>query len=252
MNNYLANLNRIEFVVTMACSGRCKHCSEGEHISNGEHTDGDIAVKAIYEICENFNIESLMTFGGEPLLYPEVVCKVHSAAKKMNIPKRLLITNGFFSKNINKINEVAHMLVENGVSDILLSVDAFHQETIPIDYVKNFAEAIVKEDVSIRTHPAWLISAEDDNPYNQRTREILEQFSLLGISASSGNIIFPSGNAKRYLDEYFDKNTDYDNPYEENPKDVRAICFSPNGDVLDGNVNRECIMDILNSYSVND
>ena len=83
INNYLVNLNRIEFVVTMACSGHCKHCSEGDHIFSGEHIDGDIAVKAIYEICKNYNIESLMTFGGEPLLYPEVVCKIHSAAKKM-------------------------------------------------------------------------------------------------------------------------------------------------------------------------
>lgn len=146
-------------------------------------------------------------------------------------------------KSVIHIEEIASETV---------SVDVFHQETIPIDYVKNFAKAIVKEGVFIQTHPAWLISAEDDNPYNQQTREILEQFSLLGISTSSGNVIFPSGNAKKYLNEYFDKNTDYDNPYEENPKDVRAICFSPNGDVLNGNVNRECIMDILNSYSVND
>lgn len=38
MNKYLKNLNRIEFVVTMACSGRCKHCSQENHISN-EHID---------------------------------------------------------------------------------------------------------------------------------------------------------------------------------------------------------------------
>ena len=252
MNKYFANLNRIEFVVTMACSGQCKHCSEGDHSSNGEHIDADIAVNAIYEVCKNYNIESLMTFGGEPLLYPEIVCKIHSAAKKMNIPKRQLITNGFFSKDVNKINEVAHMLAESGVSDILLSVDAFHQETIPLDCVKNFAKAIVKEGVSIRTHPAWLVSAEDDNSYNQRTREILEQFRLLGISTSSGNVIFPSGNAKKYLNEFFDKNADYVNPYEGDSDDVWTLCFSPNGNVLDGNVNRDNIMDIMNSYLVNE
>ena len=51
MNQYLKNLNRIEFVVTMACTGRCKHCSEGEHISDGEHIDGDAAAEAVCEIC---------------------------------------------------------------------------------------------------------------------------------------------------------------------------------------------------------
>ena len=69
MNKYLSNLNRIEFLITMACTGRCKHCSEGEHVSKGNHINGHIATKAIYEICKFYNIESLMTFGGEPLLY---------------------------------------------------------------------------------------------------------------------------------------------------------------------------------------
>ena len=50
MNKYLENLNRIEFVVTMACTGRCIHCSEGEHKSSGKHIDGDIAVQAVIDI----------------------------------------------------------------------------------------------------------------------------------------------------------------------------------------------------------
>jgi len=28
-NQYLKNPNKIEFVVTYACTGHCKHCSEG-------------------------------------------------------------------------------------------------------------------------------------------------------------------------------------------------------------------------------
>ena len=71
MNDYLRNLNRIEFVVTMACSGKCKHCSQGSHISN-DHIDSDIAKQTIYDICSQYEIESLMTFGGEPLLYPDI------------------------------------------------------------------------------------------------------------------------------------------------------------------------------------
>ena len=106
MNKYLKNLNRIEFVITNSCTGKCKHCSQGSHISN-EHIDTDKAVQAVYDICNNFNIESLMTFGGEPLLYPETVCKIHAAAKQMNIKHRDIITNGYFSKNIDRIQQVA-------------------------------------------------------------------------------------------------------------------------------------------------
>ena len=58
MNEYFKNLNRIEFVVTMACTGSCKHCSEGDHSLCTGHIDADAAVNAIREICENFQIES--------------------------------------------------------------------------------------------------------------------------------------------------------------------------------------------------
>ena len=249
INKYLEHLNRIEFVVTWACTGRCRHCSEGEHALNGEHIDADAAVGAVYEICRHYQIESLMTFGGEPLLYPEIVCKIHKAAKKMGIPKRDLITNGFFSKDEKRIREVVSMLTESGAGSIALSVDAFHQETMPLEPVRYFAECVQKTDMSIRTSPAWLVSEEDNNPYNIKTREILRVFTQMGIETASGNVIFPSGNAVKYLSEYFDEMKDYVSPYEEDPKDVRAISFSPNGDVLNGNVYKNNIMDILEAYS---
>lgn len=249
MNKYLKNLNRIEFVVTMACSGRCKHCSQGSHISN-EHIDDVKAEQAIYDICSHYNIDSLMTFGGEPLLYPKTVCKIHSAARKMNIPQRELITNGYFSKDVNRIKEVARMLSLSGINNICLSVDAFHQETIPLEYVKEFAMAVLDENIPIHTHPAWLVRADDDNPYNLKTRELLNEFSEMEITQSSGNVIFPSGNALKYLGEYFDKNIEYHNPYVEDARNMKTISFFANGDVLGGNIYDNSILDIINSYNV--
>lgn len=248
MNAYLNHLNRIEFVVTMACTGRCKHCSQGAHVGNGEHIDGDIAANAIREICKNYKIESVMTFGGEPLLYPDVVCKIHKAATEMHIPQRELITNGFFSKEERRIREVSNMLAQSGVRDILLSVDAFHQETIPLEPVQYFAQCVQSTGVSIRVHPAWLVGVEEHNSYNEKTGEILKVFTDMGMDVSSGNVIFPSGNAIQFLGEYFDDAKKYENPYAEDPNDIRAICFSPNGDVLNGNVHENAIMDILHAY----
>lgn len=249
MNEYLKNLNRIEFVVTWACTGRCKHCSEGEHTNCGEHIDAEVAAQAVYDVCKLYPIQSLMTFGGEPLLHPETVCRIHQAAKEMGIPQRDLITNGYFSKDEKRIREVAHMLAVSGVMDILLSVDAFHQETIPLDPVKCFAESVKAEGISLRLSPAWLVSKEDDNPYNVRTREVLAEFAYLNIPEGSGNVIFPSGNAVKYLGEYFKEGELPVNPYEDNPKDVRAIGFDPNGDVLGGNVYKNSIVEIMDGYN---
>ena len=88
MNQYLKNLNKIEFVVTYACTGRCKHCSEGEHTSCGERIDPLIAVDAIRKIATAYDIRTVMAFGGEPLLYPEVVYAIMQTAKELDIPKR--------------------------------------------------------------------------------------------------------------------------------------------------------------------
>ena len=166
----------------------------------------------------------------------------------MGIEKKQLITNGFFSKKRERIEEVVTMLEKTGVNSLLLSVDAFHQETIPLEPVKYFAECVVKSKIPVKLGPAWLVSEEDNNPYNLKTKEVLGKFKDLHIPIGSGNIVFPSGNALKYLSEYFEDGVAYSSPYEEDIFDVRAISFSPNGDVLNGNINNNDIQDILESY----
>ena len=248
MNQYLKNLNKIEFVVTYACTGRCKHCSEGDHASCGERIDPQIATDAVRKIAAEYDIKTVMTFGGEPLLYTDAVYAIMKTAKELNIPKRQIITNGYFSKNADKIREVAERLAACGVNNLLLSVDVFHQETIPLDVVKQFAAEIKKCGIRIRLQPAWLRSAVDDNPYNRKTREILDSFADFDISVNQGNVIFPEGNALKYLAEYFTDELP-ENPYVEDPRDVRCVSFSPNGDVLGGNVYRNNIMEIIKDYA---
>jgi len=248
MNEYVKNLNRIEFEVTLACTGNCKHCSEGDHTNHTGHIDPAAAATAVREICECYPIQSLMTFGGEALLYPDVVCSIHRVGAELGIPKRDLITNGYFSKDPRKIRDVVHVLHENGVLRILLSVDAFHQETIPLEPVKYFAECVRETPIHIALSPAWLVSENDPNPYNLQTKAILQEFSALHIPVGAGNVIFPSGNARKYLREYFDETVVYTNPYDEDPYDIRTLSFSPNGDVLGGNIYQTKILDILDTY----
>ena len=248
MNKYLKNLNRIEFIVTYNCTGKCKHCSIGSPSDTSSYLDKDIAGKVVFEIAEKYNIQSVMTFGGEPLLNHDCVCAIHSAAEKSGIPKRQLITNGFFSQNPDKIKSVAEKLSKSGVNDILLSVDAFHQETIPKESVKLFANEIQKAGLPLRLNPAWLVSKKDCNEYNKKTAEILKEFKDMGIVESNGNIVFPEGNALKYLKEYF---TDQipENPYTENPLDLKSISIEPDGSILGKNIYKESIIEILKEYN---
>ena len=248
MNKYLKNLNKIEFVVTNACTGRCKHCSEGDHELCSERIDPKVAANAVRRVASVYSIKTVMAFGGEPLLHTDAVYAIMNAAKECNVPRRQLITNGYFSKDENQMREVARCLYACGVNDLLLSVDAFHQETIPLDTVKKFAEILREHSIPIRLSPAWLVSAEDENEYNLKTRKILGSFDGMDVTLGDGNVVFPEGNALKYLGEYFTDERP-ENPYVEDARDVRCLSFLPNGDVLGGNVCREDILEIIRNYT---
>ena len=247
MNPYLRNLEKIEFAVTYACTGQCRHCSEGEHCASGDRIDPLLAALAVRRIAEKYPIQTVMAFGGEPLLHPDAVLAILQAAREAGVPKRQVITNGYFTKSTEEISRTALRLAEAGVNDLLLSVDAFHQETIPISFVRQFAEAAVAQGIPLRLQPAWLVGREADNPYNRKTRELLSSFADLGIPEGAGNVVFPEGNAKKYLAEYFE-GTAVENPYVEDPRDVRCVSFSPPGDVLCGNLYEGDTLEILENY----
>jgi len=237
-------INRVEFVVTRACTGRCKHCSLGvsealgigESEQSNEHIQYDKLAGLITKLKSKLPIESVMCFGGEPLLHAEEVSAILREAKEAGVHKRELITNGFFSRDPARIIAVAERLNEFDTG-IGLSVDAFHQETIPLEPLQIFA----KHARNLVLHPAWLVSPEDDNPWNVRTREILAQFG--GLPVSNGNVIFFGGNARKYLSEYFTEDSRQVSEYIGQP----SLCIVPNGDVFgpDGKLGNAYRDDIL-------
>lgn len=248
MNPYIKNLNKIEFVVTMACTGKCRHCSEGDHDGFAEHIDDTVATEVVRKICSCYDISTVMTFGGEPLLYPETVCAIHKTSASLGVAKRQVITNGFFSKNSDRIKTVALRLADSGVNALLLSVDAFHQETIPLETVMFFAECAVDAGIPVKLQPAWLVSPKDQNRYNIKTNEIIQSFDHLHIPVNQGNVVFPSGNALKYLREYFDDNAKPLSPYEEDPKDIKTLSIDASGAVLNGNVYKTDVLEIIRTY----
>lgn len=247
-NGYFKNLNKIEFVLTYECTGRCRHCSQGDARKNSGRTDPYRAAEAVRKITSAYAIETVMVFGGEPLLCKTAVYEIMTAAAKAGVKRRQIITNGFVTRDDEELKAIAKMLSECGVNDVLLSVDAFHQEFIPIEPVRRFACFVKEAGVPIRLQPAWLVSPSHQNMYNVKTRELLDSFLDIGIFENEGNIIFPEGNAKIYLSEYF-SDGGIDNPYVEDVFDVRCISFDPDGGVLDGNFYNKDILEIMKDYS---
>jgi MoaA/NifB/PqqE/SkfB family radical SAM enzyme len=203
-----------------------------------------------------------MTFGGEPLLYPDVVCAIHHEATKMGIPTRQVITNGYWSKDERKTRSIAQALAQAGVTSIAFSVDAFHQEHVPLEQVKLTANALLSAGIpAITWNPCWLMSADSDNEYNAKTRTILKALSNLSIGAGWGNTVEPNGKALTHLGAYFQRTFQWSKtscqeiPYMDKLDDIRSICVEPNGDIpicgafMLGNVKQQNILEILEDYT---
>ena len=241
------DVTKLEFVLTDACNGRCRHCSEGTHEGRGTVLDGALSAKTVRRAAELLCLETVLVFGGEPLLFPEAAAEILSAARDADVPRRQVITNGCFSGADERIREVARLLGAAGVNDLLLSVDAFHAECLDVARALSFARAALDEGIPMRLSPAWLVSREDDNPYNAETRRLLAPFLALGIVEGAGNVIYPEGNARIYLSEYFLGEIPK-NPYLDDPYHVTCLSVSSNGDLLGGNLYRQDLDGILKEY----
>ena len=263
MNKYLP-VNRIEFAITYLCNSKCRHCQLGEEKERKNFPspiDKDIAVEIVRKVGKKYNPQSVMTFGGEPLLYPEIVCAIHKEAMRAGIPVRDVITNGFWSRKNGEIQETAEKLVKSGVNEASISVDCFHQEFIPLEIVKKTAESLLKAGIArVSWNPCWVVSKDHDNLYNRKTRAILDQLKDLPIEEGEGNNAQPEGRAVLWLKDFLPSKTKTpkgecgDMPYTEKLDSVKTICVVPDGriavcnDFYIGNASETGIIGIIENY----
>ena len=262
MNKYLT-LNRLEFVITYRCNSKCRHCQidRKEERRFPNHIDQDLAVEIVRKVGEKYHPQSVMTFGGEPLLYPEIVYAIHREAMRVGIPVRDVITNGFWSRRPEEIQEIANNLAISGVNDVSISVDAFHQEFVPLKIVKKAAESLLNAGMArVSWNPCWVVSKDHDNPYNRKTKAILNELKDLQIRESSGNTARPEGRAITSLQDFLPTKTRTpkekcgDIPYTERLDSVKSISVEPDGrvavckELYIGNASKTDIIDILEGY----
>jgi len=239
MTPYLT-VKRIEFVVTYRCNSACIHCQveEKQRRSRPAALDPVLAERLIREVCQVWAPRSVMTFGGEPLLYASAVCAIHAAARECGIPNRQMITNGGYPSAPEKFKSVANRLAESGVNSIYISVDAFHQDFVPLEVVERNARLLLAAGIpELRWNPCWVTSPAADNPWNRRTRQVLEGLAHLPIPQDEGNVLMPKGRACQQLSEYLPPRQPLPGgacgelPYTGRPDAVTSLSVEPNGDI---------------------
>jgi hypothetical protein len=259
------DIKRIEFVVTWQCNSHCKHCSVGDKkISRPVVIDADVATRIVREITRAYSPASIMTFGGEPLLYPDIVCSIHKAATDCGISRREIITNAGWPRSEKEFTIISKKLADSGVNNIAVSVDAFHQEYIPIDVVGRNVRALINAGIPVGWNPCWVVSREHNNPWNERTKAILSALvNITGIvrdKEDEGNNVQPAGRALKWLREYFPSRTKTplgtceDVPYTGRLDMISCVSIEPDADIKVcneysiGSASERNVVDILQDY----
>jgi len=118
-----------------------------------------------------------------------------------------LITNGFWGRRREKARKLASELKDASVTDILISVDAFHLPFIPLEGPRNAAIASLKAGIKkVRWNVAVLESIHAPNKYDEETRQILRAFAPLNLEINF-NKILPQGRAVKNQKNFFPKQT---------------------------------------------
>jgi MoaA/NifB/PqqE/SkfB family radical SAM enzyme len=182
-------------------------------------------------------MQYVMTFGGEPLLYPETVFAIHDTATKCGIPGRTIITNTSIPAAEDEFRVIAHKLADSGVNSMYLSVDVFHQEYIPLAVVKQNTRLLIDAGIeNLAWNVSWVVSPEADNPWDDQTRHILEELADLGLGKDNITIT-PDGAAVHNLIEYMPprqsipSGTCGDKPFTGRLDEVTSITVEPDGNL---------------------
>ncbi len=254
------------------CNYHCIMCEEHSHYRVHENRAAKsqarprlMPIELIRQVVEEAAAHGLKEIipstMGEPLLYPEIVSAIHEKAATFDIDKRQVITNGYWTKDKSRARKIAKLLASSGVNHVAISVDAFHQECIPLDMVRYSAEALLESGITnIKWNPCWLVSSDAENRHNSKTRIILKELEDLSIPISQGNVVEPDGRAMSNLSEYFERKRSFpgiscqDMPYLNRLDDIQSICIEPNGDIpickafTIGNAKGSNTVGILESY----
>ena len=262
VNPYL-NLHRLEFSITYRCSAHCAHCQVDDDLRRATPAAIDPALGAaiVHRVARAYPLHSLMTFGGEPLFYPEAVCAIHGAAQEEGVAHRSIITNAGVPRSETAFRALARRLVDCGVNAVLISVDAFHQDCIPLPVVERNVRALAHAGIEeLVWNPCWVVSREHDNAWNRRTREILAALAHLPAREDDGNVVQPDGHARESLAEFLPPKVPLpagscgDMPYTGPLDEIGSIGVEPDGaitvcyELAIGNAAQEDVLSFLQRY----
>ncbi|UCC18222.1 MAG: radical SAM protein [Promethearchaeota archaeon] len=256
-------VKNIDFLLTFKCPAECQHCS----YKAGPNRTGVIkqkdASRYLKELTKMQSLKSVWVHGGEPFLYFDYLEYIIKEANRLAIPRIGVITNSFWAKDEKSANKKLERLKKAGLTVVTFSSDFFHQEFIPLEYVRNAlmsAVAIGFDNIYVDSY--FVDDINSYNYFNEFTRKNLEMLEMINgiefhqfpmsVEGRSTNLIeylklhdkIPSGDCP--LPFWIDGNL-------ENPETIEIdyegnVTLCPGISI--GNTNLQSLTKIIHNYNV--
>jgi hypothetical protein len=170
-------LKGLDIILTYECTSRCAHCCY--RAGPGEGGTMTVAeVEGYLTAIADHPIEWILLFGGEPFVcYDLLQASVVLAASMAGV---LVFTNGYWATDPDTARRLLAGLQEAGLDHMLFSVDAFHQERVPVERIAIGIEAARELGYGrIEVDNRCLGEPDNENAFNQRTRNIMNHLAEL-------------------------------------------------------------------------
>lgn len=256
-------IKSVDFLLTFRCPSKCKHCCYRAGPDRTGFIDLEQAEKWLTELIEIQPLQSITVHGGEPFLYFKVLKGIFKKAKEFGIQERWVITNGYWAKDAKVAKRKLFELKEAGLLCITFSVDAFHQEYIPIENVKTGIKAATKIGFEKVAVDSYILGTEySDNEYNIMTRYAISHLKDFPNVRFAKFPVDLEGRASDFLVDYVEPATeapagrcqfpfwlggDLKNPEGIEVDHEGNVTFCPG--ICIGNAKDQSLIDIIKNYN---
>jgi hypothetical protein len=179
-SGYLHQFYRvISIMITFNCPIQCKHCYLRCGPSRRENLDFSGLRRWFGEAKSSGELKGIIISGGEPFVDMRRLETLVAWAEEIDLPAAVL-SSGFWGKTLDDSRKILKRLP--GLTGLALSVDRFHQEFVPLEYLKNIVTAATELELPICIFNC--ASKDDEDPI------VSELNASLGQELSPFMIVF--------------------------------------------------------------
>ncbi len=169
------HIKNVDFLLTFKCPAECQHCSYKAGPKRTGYIKQKEATEYLKVLTNNQTLQSVWVHGGEPFLYFDCLKHIIKEADQLGVPRNGVITNSYWAKDEKVATKKLESLKKVGLTAITFSADFFHQEFVPIKYVRNaLISAIDVGFVTIYVDSYFVDDITTENYLNQITKNNLK------------------------------------------------------------------------------